>query len=174
MDSGEDGVRHPHDKASCWRYYPSRPPHFSPVITRRATLKIRSETQRFASPNHDSLQTPDIKPFPTLQSLLAGLLPGRNTTQVQQKLPLLAGDVGAHILEKRVSQITFYTDLHQPNVSMDCETYPGVCVDGQRFASEESAILPPSVFLALLGLNGVYLLGALLVEDVEKPFGLQF
>ena len=101
-------------------------------------------------------------------------MPGWHAAQVQQELPLFTGDVGAHVLEKSVSQSTFYTDLHQPNISMDCETYPGVCVDGQRFASEESAVLPPSVFLALLGLDGVYLLGALLVEDVEKPFGLQF
>jgi hypothetical protein len=47
-------------------------------------------------------------------------------------------------------------------------------MDSQRLASDMSAILSPSVFLALLRFDGVYLFGALLVEDVDDPFCLHF
>lgn len=43
------------------------------------------------------------------------------------------------------------------------KTYPRIRVHGQGLVGDMSAFLPPSVFLALLGLDGFDILGALLV-----------
>lgn len=125
-------------------------------ILRRATLKVRSETQRPTFSSAVSLQTPDIKPFPAIQRVHARLMPGRHAAQVQQEFPLLAGHVGAHVLEKHVSEGKSSTKSTTTDISMNCGTYPRVHADGQTFASNLSAALPPSVFLALLGLDDIY------------------